>query len=438
MIDGRSNRGVSSLRPLDYVCKKYGYIVFALLLILYFAIFYDVPIQEELTPDSRLYLGLAQNLINGTGFHDTIRNDEILPPIGHPLLVAIPFWLGLPPPTITDWFLALSICFLALAIRVSAQNNIFVILFLLVYHSLLRAFQWNSVGVESSILLTSSLVVFLLVYAHKSRFSFPRSILLGVGLSISLLVRPLLLYPLIILWAAILAFITYRKLRGHVISRNLMSVRWLFLTTTALAIVGYAWVHSVLVYGDERFVTGTYGAIGLYCANNKYLPPTEYYYWSGIWKYLPQDQREEALAKLQNTNGWKDRHTRLVNETLAYVRAEPNRAFQGWLWRLTRYFGFPPHAIQAYSLLMIAFVILLILRLILAFTWSASTWTNRFTSPGILVSLLFFIQSGAQASFVYTGPRYLTHVVPWLASSCFLLLVEIIGLFRQRPAAKIR
>ena len=51
----------------------------------------DTPKEAQLadlSPDAKLYYGLAENLVAGRGYVDTIRNEQILPPIGHPALRA--------------------------------------------------------------------------------------------------------------------------------------------------------------------------------------------------------------------------------------------------------------------------------------------------------------------------------------------------------------
>ena len=70
--------------------------LFAALIAATLAVFFEVHLNvsletsaayglERLSPDAKLYYGLAENLVDGTGFHDTLRKREILPPIGHPL-----------------------------------------------------------------------------------------------------------------------------------------------------------------------------------------------------------------------------------------------------------------------------------------------------------------------------------------------------------------
>jgi len=67
--------GTKKLNPVE--------IIIALIVITGLTFLYEI--SQVVTADGILYEGLADNLINGTGYQDTIRNDFILPSIGHPL-----------------------------------------------------------------------------------------------------------------------------------------------------------------------------------------------------------------------------------------------------------------------------------------------------------------------------------------------------------------
>ena len=62
-------------------------LIYSVLAILIFCLVYFVSFNP-ISPDANLYYGLAQNLQDGTGYIDNIRNDEIIPTIGHPLIIS--------------------------------------------------------------------------------------------------------------------------------------------------------------------------------------------------------------------------------------------------------------------------------------------------------------------------------------------------------------
>ena len=68
--------------------KLFKIVVVIIAFILCVILFLEFDVDKP-GPDSVLYRGLALNLISRIGFVDNIRYDEILPPIGHPFLLAL-------------------------------------------------------------------------------------------------------------------------------------------------------------------------------------------------------------------------------------------------------------------------------------------------------------------------------------------------------------
>ncbi len=119
----------------------------------------DLPIQQQLrrlNPDSRLYYQLASNLLTGKGFHDTTRNQQITPSIGHPLWLAVVSGpLGLSPARQAWLSIWLSVGFLALAAFVYTGGN-FLLLAVWLYSAYLSGIVWLAGNVETSIVLTNT------------------------------------------------------------------------------------------------------------------------------------------------------------------------------------------------------------------------------------------------------------------------------------------
>ena len=76
------------------------------------------PVEKQLmrlNPDARLYYGLAQNLVDGTGYRDTVRNREIMPSVGHPFIISVAcVRLGVSPARLSWLSILLAVSLIAL------------------------------------------------------------------------------------------------------------------------------------------------------------------------------------------------------------------------------------------------------------------------------------------------------------------------------------
>ena len=168
----------------------------------------------QLNPDARLYYSLAKNLSDGTGYHDTFRNSQTLPSIGHPLILAIgSFYFGLSPARLSWLSICLSIAMLALAARLYCRSNILVLGMVGIYTAFLGQVRWLSGNVEPSIALAISLLILCLSVFYRSNFAIASAIASGVALAIVLLVRPIYLYPMHAASFLVLTAVAYHHVR---------------------------------------------------------------------------------------------------------------------------------------------------------------------------------------------------------------------------------
>jgi len=204
-----------------------SYIVFGILLILF--LFFGTHINlnfkrdwpaafqvQHLNPDAKVYYGLAENIYDGTGFFDTIRNDQILPPVGHPLILTFfCIILGLSPATFTWLFMFASFIALAIAVKVYTKANLFVFLALWLYGSFFEHLRWLCANIEPSIILSTALLIVALGCLYRTNFRFLWAVIAGTILGIHLLIRPLFLYPVHLLCIIGLVFVLYHYLRNR-------------------------------------------------------------------------------------------------------------------------------------------------------------------------------------------------------------------------------
>jgi hypothetical protein len=238
----------------------------------------DTPVQEQFTrlnPDSKLYYGLARNLSDGTGYHDTVRKKDVLPPVGHPLLLAlVSEGLGLSPARQAWLSIWLSVICLILATHLYSRSRLCVLIAAGLYAAYLREVTWLAGGVETSIVLASMLLVLALAVFYRLGFRLAPAVVAGVALAASLLMRPIHVHAVhAATGVALVAFILQCR-RVGVARVPRVITGWLVLLMTAQILLGVISVYSKARYGDSRLVSGSYGSWALYVANNEYIPPT--------------------------------------------------------------------------------------------------------------------------------------------------------------------
>ncbi len=408
--------------------KKLIYILITLtLLITVYLLFTRIPVlsTDELTPDSKLYNGLAQNIITGVGYQDTIRNNEILPPVGHPLIIAVYSFLGIPF-EFTKTFILISILFLSLSIYLYTKKVIFVLVNFIFLFVLLKHIGLYKLGIESSGLISSSLLILSLTYMYAARYSLFSKIVFVFSATIHLLVRPTLLYPLVFAFIFLLFLITYKAIRSKKIELNHNIKSWLEVVSTILILMLTVNIYSKNKYNDSRLTRGTYAAMNLYLSNNEYINPKQSYNTDLFFKYIPEMDKKIFLSKEIR---WEEREHILFSKFLDYVKKFPKRAATGLLWRLKKYTCSDCKLLEALSLyrLLVYFILLLSPVLVFkAFSKSQTHVLRDFTRPTLVIILLFFVQTLQLVFFSWTGPRYLIYLIPFLTTGGLFIIYDLI------------
>ena len=403
----------------EYLSKKFYFkkLIAFLAIIIISAVFSTrVPVQQKLTPDSTLYIGLADNLVNGEGYYDTIRNDEILPPIGHPLLLASSILLNASP-YFDGALIFLSFLFIGLAVQKYTKNIWLTIISEFLLFSIFKEIGFFKFGIETSGVFTSSMLIYSLarLYRNKSKADI---FFAAFSLLITVLVRPTLLY-LSIAIASILLIYMVLKYKKILFNYELLSYRLLaFLSASLIGIILVTSV-SLVIYQDARLVRGTYAAMNLYLANNEYINPETPYY-AAYSNNIPDEERKVLV----NDAGWEKRESILFSKTLEYITNNPRRALKGWIWRFDRYIGndyLPGTPLYPYRAAVWISVLLFIVEILLFLSFRKKQIAKISTyllSTGI--SILLFLQIFQLVLFSWTGARYLTYLIPYLTAAILL------------------
>lgn len=416
---------------LNTILKRKWLILMGIFFLVFFRYFLiRLPIVQEITPDSKLYFGLAKNLTIGKGYNDTIRNDEILPPIGHPLLLS--FFILFKLTLYFDKFLiCLSFLFIGLAVWKYTNNMLFVVLSCYFMFLILNQIGFYKFGIETSGFFTSCVLVYFLTCLFKNKFSLLDVSLTSVSLAINILVRPTLLYIVIFITLFLVLYVIWMIKKGQ-LNKTLFQFK-LFLTfLAALFLILGVYTYSIYTYKDERLVRGTFAAMNFYLSNNAYLPSNLMYNTSYFYKYIPIKDQNLVLL---NPTGWKDRETALFAKGLDYIRHNPVKAFKGWLWRLDKYLGSDYHLggqLYIYKILIRLILFLLIMEIILYFVFFRLDFGKIINFLGPMVTLLLAFQIFQLMFFSWSGKRYLIYLVPYLISALFFLLQDCISLMKKK------
>jgi len=434
-----SDRFVSALRIIDRNLVIFFIILIAFLL---FGTHITLNFQKDwpayfqlqhLNPDAKLYYSLAQNIVDGTGYFDTLRNDQIIPPIGHPLLLALLcIKLGLSPATFSWLLLSAAFIIFAVAIRIYTGSNIFVVGSLWLYGSFFAYIRWLSANIEASIVIANVLLILSLALLYRSNFRFALALMAGTALAVHILIRPLYLLPTHFCLLMLLGVFLYRHFRKYKVSKSQQLKAWLVILLTAECLVWLTYAYSYFRYHDSRFVTGTYGAFALYAGNNIYLSPDEPFitkekYPEEFWKILHISRNNPAIT-------WQQRHKIMTNEVINYWKKYPLRALAGWWWRFRQFLGICSgnfawknrlsvlHTFTVSSLLILSLVqVIAMLR----------RKSGIIASLGFLCAILFFVYSGVHAIFAYCEFRYVTVTIPLLVAADVLLVFDVLQIWSK-------
>lgn len=433
-------------RQLLHVIDQNHYVFLIFLIIFLFSSFYisldmkqGLPVQAQIKDvksrggDGSLYYALAENIVNGTGYFDTYRHMEIMPSVGHPLLLAILcVVLRLPPITATLFLLVSSAVLLALAVRIYTRSNICVVCTMLLYGSFFRYIQWLTVNVECSLAFGGSLLIFTLACLYKSDFRTPWPVIAGAALAMHILIRPLYLFPTHICSLIVLAVVLYHYIRRRNVPLNNFIKGWFIALAATQGILLSVYCYSHLAYNDSRLITGTYGAWPLYTANNIHIPPEHRYLTKRHYLHFKEFAELHKLVGQKDSGvSWQERHKLLMRKVTSYWKSHPKRALRGWWWRFRQFtaihpglsFLEPPFR-RLHTLSVSALLMLILIRVISACIYEEQKIWSIIKSPGLLVAGLFFLYSAIHALFVYAGYRYVTPAFTLLVTAITFLLFE--------------
>lgn len=359
--------------------------IFALLLISFLAV--SLNLSDIHTPDGELYYGLAGNLIANEGYHDDIRDDIILPPIGHPILIVISRLVGLDSPELFSailLFAGLFILFLGVT-KLQFPRFYRLAIIPLAFFLIPKSFEW---GIEMTLFFVNCLTFTAFIYYSKVRNNWTL-IAFGLILSVNLLVRPIL-NPLLLTLIPLIILLTLTKNAKYL--RNIIPIA---IAIGLTMIVGF---YSENQYGDKRLTNGTYSEIPLYCANNPYLDLKQNYY-ASLWKdELTPETYEKAIAPLKLTTTWQQRAELLRGHVIDFLIENPIKALQGYLWRLSK-FTFSQNGHNDYI-----FYLWFILSIVYLHFYKKNLISSSWDILFLIITPLYI--AGVTAVFPYVGARY--------------------------------
>lgn len=358
-------------------------------------------------PDGVLYGRLAENLLNGRGYIDNLRHQEVLPPVGHPLLLAVFRWAGVSGGTLT-FLLILSSVLLVFqtGFVVSRAWWAGLALAALYVYGCYRYF--NIDGVEASILFLNTLLVWsmalALVRGKASWYLATGSIALA-----SLLVRP----SLIMAWGLLLVWTLIRTIEGKDFPGR--AALWFFVPLAG----GLAAVSGLSLggFGDLRLLSGTYGAIPVYCAFNEHIDLKQPYH-SELWRGLPEDKKREVQSLMDATSGWQHRERKLKAETYSFIRRHPAKALSAVFWRFKTYTWGNDR--PSYKIFLIISLLSLLYLWIIPSPADTKLRVLAFLSFAMGIWILFM-----KLFFVYTDNRYTVDMIPFFLMPPAILLGKV-------------
>lgn len=359
----------------------------------------------EISPaglDAELYLGLGNNLLNGIGFIDTIRNDEILPTIGHPLVIMQALKYG-----ISGEVLTISLVYTSLLLLFEVLKNFNVhpiITLLILVLSLASLPTLNVWGIEAMLIFSNVFLFYSFTLLIKSQ-ALTRVIFFVFALLIAILVRPILL-PFVYLMIPFLALCIFKKkcLRKNIVIGLAILISSLVSISTL----------SQVNYGDNRYLSGTYSSIPLYCAWNRYINLESTYY-SSRWQEVPDEIKLEALEPLVNRSGWQERDKILKEKAVAFVFEKPMKALRGYLWRVSKYSYAADNIL--YRLFFFLWIFIVVVNFLYFKKQCAKGKVVFFFSLAVPIYIIL-----VSSMFVYAGSRYLVTPSLHITFSIILLL----------------
>ncbi|MFT7613046.1 MAG: hypothetical protein ACI9J3_002014 [Parvicellaceae bacterium] len=377
-------------------------IVIATAVIIVLTLLYDI--SSVGTADGVLYEGLAINLLNGIGYQDTIRNDFILPSIGHPLIIIVFKFLGVSSGLIFGKIMfslgmVLAVIFARL---LELKRYIRLLVLPILFWSMPISFYW---GVEMSLFVSIIGLAAAIAWFWKKK-GWISAIVLAISILLHLIVRPIGL-PMLYLVVLVLVISFWR---------NRASIKYVTVAVALpLMLFQLVGVLSNNLYNDSRLTTGTYSDIPLYCANNPHINLTTEYF-STRWKELPDEVYEEAVDVFQLKTTWQNRSELLKSKTIDFIKDEPGKAFEGFWWRFGNYTYDQPETSG-----IILFFAWLIGWLLFVFRFKRALFKKDWGLNLLIVFLPIYILV-LTSIFPYVGVRYtLSPNIYFLVSIVFMM-----------------
>lgn len=353
-------------------------------------------------PDANLYFGLGNNLLNGFGYIDNIRNDEIIPAIGYPLVIMFALKYGISGEVFTITLLIISLLLLFEVMKNLKISPIISIIIIFLFVKTLPPL--NIWGIEVMLIFSAVLLFYSLTLFINSQ-NFTNLLFVSFALLLSVLTRPILM-PFLYL---ILPLILYYIFKKEYLRKTLFICLILFVTF--LILISYL---SNSKYNDNRYLSGTYSGFALYPVWNNYLNLQKSYY-STNWNKLPQNIKEEAIEPFKNITGWKDRDKLLKEKSFQFLLEEPEKALKGYVWRISKY----TYNADSYMYIILFYVWIFLIMVNLFYIKFYSTKNKTlFLFSFILTSYIILITS----LFVYVDTRYLITPGVYLIFSIAILI----------------
>jgi hypothetical protein len=338
-------------------------------------------------PDANLYNGISENLLSSVGYVDNIRNDFILPSVGHPLLLATLKFFGMTDGNFISallYFITLFSSYL-LGLYYGLKFYLRIILVLITSTIMPDSLMW---GVELSI--GTSVILFwiaLINLYHKNTQK--AAIIFGVAIAVNILIRPII-QPLyyVCIPLVIVGYFIFKKKSKNVVVAFIVS---------AVLYFGFK-SYSEIKYGDSRMVTGTYGEIPLYCAFNNYIDLDKIYY-SSRWRQISDSLFIEGTAPFKLTTTWEDRALTLKSHVKDFIVEHPDKAWKGFVWRLGKYSidQDTKHGTTLFFLWIITLIFFIVKSV-----QSFDDWLFKLAIVGMPIYILLIT-----SMFPYVGVRYL-------------------------------
>ncbi len=417
--------------------------------------FINRPVEyqlEKLNPDAQLYYSLAQNLVKGVGYYDTLRNDEAMPSIGHPVFLAVFCVIGGMAPALFSWaFFMLSFALLAVAVRIYCKSNLLVVFSLWLLENFFRRIWWYSANVETTIIFTNVFLAVTLSVFYRNKFSKLWAIISGLALYVNLTIRPLFLFPTHMCFVVFLALILYSYIRNRTYPAGGFIKGWIVLLISAESLIGLTYTYSQIRYHDTRLVTGTYGVYPLYAGNTMYRAPKSIF--DARIKRPEEFFKEFQMVRDNPGMTWQQRHKILMKKVIDYWKQHPLRAITGWWWRFRQFLGIwsgnfawerPLTVVHSFSTS--ALLVLTIFRIASGFLpkkditseskapqsmlrYITNSLCGMKNSLGLIFTALFLVYCGVHAMFSYVGFRYASVTIPLLVVADIYLLYENVCVF---------